>query len=306
VAQGARLGQPADVDALAAVARSLAAHGLDGLGEALAVLGAAVSGRAAVRRVPRQRSTRRGGVLLDVPLRIAGSAYGVLEVRTRMPLDASGAALVTAAADIVCLAFAASESAGEQEMLDAEADLAAVASLLRDTVGQALVAARYAADLAVLGRLPVEAVPEALQAALRALGGVLGDLRSRAVDGRLGAALRELSGVRSAADDGEGSDAVQVVVRAEDPALDELPASVGMLALRVVLAALARPPATVRVNARVIDDRLKLDVTCAENPYDAPTLERWARRASALGGLLECHDHGVSLTVPVGDAEGGP
>ncbi len=305
-------------EVVAAAARLLAARGRAGLPEVLALVADAVDAVAVVVREPHGSgrviachprrplgAEPRAECLIDVPVRAGGQLCAVLTARGSAPLTSRAAALLLAVGDLLALALAGPvDDAPEQALLDAEADRADVAAQLHDTVGQALVAARYAADLALAGRGDVRAVTDGLQAALASLRGCLRALRTRAVDGRLGSLLSELAGeyaTRRAAGD---SDVPAVRLRGVDsPAVDELPAPVAVLAHRVVEAALAGVTGHVTVSVAVRAHRLKLSVEGAENPCDVGALDRWSRRASALGGELVRVWNGVRLDVPTTGAE---
>ncbi len=308
-------------DVVAVAARLLAVRGRAAIPDVLGLAAEAVRAATVTVRAPRppgrviatypQRpvgASAAASSVLDVPVRAGDHLYGVLTACAQAPFTASAAGALCGVADVLALALAVAshDDAPAQALLDAEADRADVAAQLHDTVGQALVAARYSAELALTGRGDPQAVTDGLQAALVSLRGCLRGLRSRAVDGRLGSLLSELAGdyaSRRAAGDG---DVPVVRLRGVDhPAVETLPAPVAVLAHRVVEAALAGVTGHVTVSVTVRAHRLKLSVEGAENPSDAGALDRWTRRASALGGELVRVWNGVRLDVPTSGAEEG-
>jgi hypothetical protein len=306
---------PDDIVALAA--RLLAVHGTVALPDVLGLLADNAHADAVVVREPQApgrivaafpRAPRSAGDLfvLDVPLRVAGRLLAVLTAYAPGPFGAADAAVLCGVSDVVALALAVAAVGSDpgQALLDAEADRADMAAQLHDTVGQALVAARYSADLALTGRADPQTVADGLHAAVELMRGCLRGLRGRAVNGRLGTVLTELAAEcanRRAAGD---SDAPVVRLRGADaPALDSLPPPVAVLGHRVVEAALAGVTGQVTVTVTVRSNRLKLAVEGAENPCDTGALDRWTRRASALGGELVRVWNGVRLDVPTTSAE---
>lgn len=164
----------------------------------------------------------------------------------------------------------------------AEADAAARADDLHDGALQALVVARYAADLAVRGGDPA-VTREAVQEALVALRRAVWQLRPRGEDG-LAAALADLSAQRT----GAGLPALELDLA---PDADRLAPAAAGLAYRVVQASGAT-----RVEARADGGELRLALV------DGVLLPGWALRAEALGGRAE---PGPVLVLPLPDpAEG--
>lgn len=308
---------PGADDVVAAAARLLAVHGLGALPDVLAlVAGAAHADSVVVREphapgrivaaYPRAPLSSSEQSALDVPLRVAGRLHAVLTAYSPSVFTGSDAAVLCGVSDVVALAVAVTAAGSDpaQALLDAEADRADMAAQLHDTVGQALVAARYSADLVLAGQVDPQTVADGLAAALWSLRACLHDLRGRAADGRLGSVLTDLArdyASRRAA--GEGDLPVVRLRGVDAPGIDRLPAPVAVLGHRVVEAALAGVTGHVTVTVAVRSNRLKLSVEGAENPCDTGALDRWTRRASALGGELVQVWNGVRLEVPTTAAE---
>jgi hypothetical protein len=70
-------------------------------------------------------------------------------------------------------------------------------------------------------------------------------------------------------------------------------------AQRVAEAALRGAVGQASIRASFDGLRVKLCVESAEIAYDASELDRWGRRASALGGHLRLRLDGVELDLPV-------
>ena len=156
---------------------------------------------------------------------------------------------------------------------EVEAERAAMSRLLHDDVAQALLAARYAADLA-----GAPDVSDAVRAAIREVSDAMWRLRPRTGDGDLVQALHDLAS--------RHGDRV-IALRAEDVPLLSLTAAT--VAYRVVQAAVAASSATtVDVRAEVRYGVLTVSVSDDGPPYDAAApdseLARWLGRACSLGG----------------------
>lgn len=172
----------------------------------------------------------------------------------------------------------------------ADADLDDLADELHDGPVQQLVAARYAADLAVRGGSPA-LVRSSVQESVVSLRRVLWHLRPRA-DVGLAAAIAALS---------------ERVVEAGGPAIvrvgspgdaDELRGAAAGAAYRLTQA-VARPSAAAcRVELRVEAGSL-IVVLSGGAPLTAP--ERWTARAHALGGDLTGFPNRLRLTLPIPD-----
>jgi hypothetical protein len=307
--------------ALATVARLLAARGRDAVPDALVVALAAVGctelvlrsshagevlGRAARLGVPLSSvPVQSRGVpwALDVPLRSCGALQGVLTASSDEPFTADQAGVLTGMGDLLALGLSAAGPGDDvadagRAVLDAEADRAQVATAMHETVGEALVTIRYTADLIASGRCGPGELDEPVRAALAALRVAHRDMRAYALEAGLLSALRELptrGGGDRPADD---RPALQVAVTAEDPRLDALPPPVAVTVQRVAEAALRDAGGRVEVVATYDGQRVKLCVESAEIAYDASELDRWARRASALGGDLRVRPDGVELNLP--------
>lgn len=160
-------------------------------------------------------------------------------------------------------------------MAEVEAERAAMSRLLHDDVAQALLAARYAADLA-----GAPDVSDAVRAAIREVTDAMWRLRPRTGDGDLGRALDDLAS--------RHSDRV-IAVRADG--VPPLSLTAATVAYRVVQAAVGASTArTVEVRAEVRSGVLSVSVSDDGPPYDAAVhepgseLARWLGRACSLGG----------------------
>ena len=306
--------------ALAAFVRALAAGGAAALPDALQVLAVAVGGdrvllRAADTTTPLASSSattgpRRGSGSwrLDVPVRRTGALHGVLTVTAGRPFTDADARLIAAAADVLALTLAADESAGEMStgalsagraVLDEEAARAEVAATLLDGVGQALVSVRYAAELVLAGRVDAAALDESVRAALAALRTAHRDLRAHALEAGLRPALQELPARWAGDRPDDGMPELRLSVHADDPGLDRVAPPVAVTIQRVAEAALRGATGCATLRATCAGRRVKLSVQSAEIAYDASELDRWARRALALGGDLRLRPDGVELDLPV-------
>ena len=179
-------------------------------------------------------------------------------------------------------------SGGAALLAAADADADALADRLHDGVLQSLVAARYAADLALRGGDPA-LVRGAVQEALVALRREVWQLRPRSEDD-LDRALRALSAQRVAA----GGDPLDLGLDAPLPA-GGLAASAVALAYRLVQAA-SLDPGPVRVGLACSGGTAVLSVT--GGPLDAAV---WDARARALGGRFEAVSPGrtARLLLPI-------
>lgn len=300
---------------LADAARLLAAVGTEALGEVLDLAVQTLGCEDAVLRgpdlvrvvaasqpsVPRQSRDDRW--VLDAPVRFAGRMLGVLTVGGSVPFTAAGAAALTSYADVLALALAAAPSddalgAAGRAVLDEEAERADLAAGFQESVGQALVTIRYAADRIAAGQAGPDALDEPVRAALEAFRIAQRDLRAQALDDGLRAALRGLA-VRSGGDrPADGQPALRVTVEARDAALDALAPPIAVTVQRVAEAVLRSAAGRVAVFATCDGRRVKLRVEPADIGCDASELDRWARRATALGGRLEVRPDGVELRLP--------
>jgi hypothetical protein len=307
---------PADPrdDPVAVAARLLAGFGLDAAEHLLTDAARAVGGTELVLRspdlrqvlarsrpaAPRQADGARW--VLDAPVRCRGRILGVLSANSDVPFNAADAALLTSYADLLALALAAqpdheATSAG-RAVLDEEAERARVAGELQESVGQALVAVRYAADRAMTGEAGSKALDEALRATHDTLQLSLRELRAQALDDGLRAALRGLA-VRSGGDrPADGRPALHISVEAGDAALDAVAPPVAVTVQRVAEAVLRSATGRVKVVATREGCGVKLCVDSADIGCDASELDRWARRSTALGGRLDVRPDGVELRLP--------
>ncbi|HEX4654416.1 MAG TPA: hypothetical protein VH274_01600 [Mycobacteriales bacterium] len=298
---------------LAAVARILAGQGSAGIADALQLVAAAVgcdhvqlrAGDATTVLATTRRDSGpagRGSLRLDIPVRRTGELYGVLSVAAGRPLTDADAGLLAAVADTVGLTLAADGalaawSAG-RSVLDEEADRAQVAATLLDGIGEALVSVRYAAELVAAGEEDRSALEEPVRAALAALRHAHRDLRAHALEAGLRAALRELPDRWAGDRPDDGMSELRLSVDADDPALDALAPPIAVTVQRVAEAALRGATGRAAVRAGCEGKRVKLTVDSAEIAYDASELNRWARRALALGGDLRLRPDGVELSLP--------
>lgn len=170
----------------------------------------------------------------------------------------------------------------------AESDATAAADALHDGALQALVVARYAADVAVRGG-NAEAARDAVQDALVALRRAVWLLRPRGDQGLL-EALGQLAAQVVA---GGGAPVVLDVDEALAEVLDaELAPAAATAAYRLVQRAAGDTPLTVRVRRTATGLRIALDV-----PLTDPAGE--ALRARAVGGALLATRDGASLHLPL-------
>ena len=184
-------------------------------------------------------------------------------------------------------------------ILDEEADRAQAAATLYDALGDALVAIRYAADLVATGRADINALDEPVRAALAAFQHAHRDGQAHALTAGLRAALRRLP-ARFAGDRlDDGTPELRLLVTADDAALDELPPAVAVLLQRIAEVVLRGAVGRATLRATSDGSRVKLCVESAEIAYDASELDRWSRRANALGGDLVVQSGGVELDLPI-------
>jgi hypothetical protein len=302
-------------DPLVGAARLLAGFGLDAADRLLAEAAEAIGCEEVVLRSPdlrqviassgrtRLRRSEDAGWLLDAPVRACGRILGVLTARGGAPFNAAGAALLTSYADLLALALAAVPHPGGlvaagRTVLEEEAERARLAADLYDTVGEALVAIRYAADLVVAGRADAGVLDEAVRGAHGTLRRSLRDLRAQALDDGLRAALRGLA-VRSGGDrPADGRPALLITVQARDSALDAVAPPIAVTVQRIAEAVLRSTTGRVTVSATCDVHGVKLHVDSADIGCDASELDRWARRAKALGGRLDVRPDGVELRLP--------
>lgn len=267
---------------------------------------AGATGSDEVTAVPRQPNSRPW--VLDAPVRADGVVLGVLTAAAERPFAAEEAELLTAVADLLALALARPDaSAGPavvgaadpaRSVLDAEADRAQTAAELDASVGHALVAARYTAAQVAAGRADPRGLDEPLRAAIEAFRLAQRDLRAYALEGGLRGALHELA-LRTRGDrPDDGRPALAVTVTADDPRLDIVAPAVAVVVQRVAEAALRGVTGRASVSASYDGLGVKLCVDSADIACDASELDRWARRASALGGDLWVRPDGVELRLP--------
>lgn len=305
---------------LAAAARMLAADGVGALDAVLTLAVPALDCADLTLRVPgtaREIAVATGRRLvpvqppgerrvLDVSVRAAGRLRGVLTAAAYAPFTVEQAAALSGLADLLALALAAAErpAAGDpgRAVLDDEADRAQAAAALYDSVGQALVTVRYAADLVAGGRASPTTLDEPVQAALSAFREAHRSLRAYALEAGLRTALRELAARGGADRPDDGQPALRLTVVADDPRLDCLPPPIAVTMQRVAEAALRGATGSARLVAAFAAHGVKLVVESAEIAYDASELDRWARRASALGGHLRFRPVGVELDLPASTA----
>jgi hypothetical protein len=298
---------------LSTVLRMLASQGTAALNDALRIVAAALGAQVVLRAadtttVLAVSSTDPGAAAdggrwaLDVPVRAEGALYGVLSMTAGRPYEDVDATLATAVADALALCLAREGSAGVwsagRAVLDEEADRAQVAATLVDGVGEALVSVRYAAELVGAGGADSAALDEPVRAALAAVRHAHRDLRAHALEAGLRAALHELPSRWAGDRPDDGMSELRLSVDADDPGLDTLAPPIAVTVQRVAEAALRGASGQAVVSAGCADERVKLRVESAEIAYDASELNRWARRALALGGDLRLRPDGVELSLP--------
>ena len=246
-----------------------------------------------VHAVPTRRAVpvlAGSGPPLEVPVVHGGRERAVLVVQGARP---SHLVVLRAAAGVLGLALSAGRTAaaqplGLQLVSDAEADRDALADALHDGAVQSLVVARYAADAAVRAGDPhgsVALVRDSVQDALVAVRRTMWQLRPRAADDLAGA-LTELSARLVEA----GAPALDLDL--DGPALGALPPPVATTAYRLVQAAATSATSPVRVRSLVTSDGPALEV------HGAVDSARWARRAEAVGAVLQPGAGHVRLLAP--------
>ncbi|MCW2620511.1 MAG: hypothetical protein JWL64_113 [Frankiales bacterium] len=202
--------------------------------------------------------------------------------------DRHVAALDVAAAAIG-LALAGERHLESDLLLSAEQDRDELADALHDGPVQQLVFARYAADAAVRGEDP-KIARDAVQGALVDLRRFMWHLRPRPAE--LPSALEELS-LRLA-------EAGQRVLGISLQSLDSRPTPAGSaLAYRLVQTVATADPAILSplgVTLRRHDDGVVVTIDGSVR-----RLDRWQRRARALGGSLSTSTQGLRLALPLGD-----
>jgi signal transduction histidine kinase len=191
------------------------------------------------------------------------------------------------AASVIGLALSGERYIESDVFMAAEQDRDELADQLHDGPVQQLVFARYAADAAVRGGDPREA-RDAVQGALVEIRRYLWHLRPRGAD--LHAALDELSGRLAEAGH-------RVLGLSVHPGADALKPSGAALAYRLVQAVVlagtgGQPP--LGVVLRRHDDGVVVAVDGT-----LPRIDRWQRRARALGGSLSTTPDGLRLALPV-------
>ena len=317
---------------LPAAVRLLAAAGVDAVADVLHLcaqalecdelvlrdaVGGRTVGRAQTAAVPPQRDTAHRWAL-DAPVRRRGEVLAVLTATSGQPFTAERAGALTAIADTLALALAASradshhlDSARQagQAVLDAEADRAQLAAALDGRVAHDLVALHYTAERVRAGRAEAADLGEPARAALTAYRLAQRDMRSHALEAGLRVALAELAGRVAADRPDDGQPALRVQVTADDPRLDALPPPIAVTVERVAEAALRGATGRASLYAAVEDRTVKLRADSADIACDASELDRWNRRVSALGGLLRADPDGVELVLPAateGSHDDGP
>lgn len=305
--------QPAAGSTLGDIARLLAGQGAVALPEALRRVAAAVAASQLVLRgvdtstvlavAYADRAPSRSAMrVLDVPVRRTGQLVGVLTATARRAFTDADARLLTAAADVLALSLVADGTgrswAAGRAVLDEEADRAQVAATLLEGVGEALVSVRYAAELVAAGRVEPTALDEPVRAALAAVRHAHRDLRAHALEAGLRAALRDLPERWAGDRPDDGMSELRVSVDADDPGLDTVAPPVAVTVQRVAEVALRGASGLAAVRAFRDGETVKLCVDSAEIAYDASELDRWGRRAQALGGDLRLRPDGVELSLP--------
>ena len=170
----------------------------------------------------------------------------------------------------------------------AEADADAAADALHDGALQALVVARYAADVAVRGGDPA-AARDAVQAALVSRRRAVWSLRPRGSRGLLEALQQLVAQVAQAGCAPVSLDVDEATAAVLDT---ELAPAAATAAYRLVQRAAGDTPLTVRVRRTAGGLRIALDV-----PLTDPAGE--ALRARAVGGALLATRDGASLHLPL-------
>src|SRR3954454_1235889 len=301
---------------LADAARLVAAQGVAALPAVLDLVAPGLSCRelllrgadgssvlARATRGPLATTGQKRPAVLDLPARLRGELRGLLTASRSRPFTEADARVLSGVTDLVALALAADPSravaAAGRAVLDEEAERAQVAATLYEGVGDALVTVRYATELVAEGRVDPAALDEPVRAALSAVRLAYRDLRAHALEAGLRAALRDLADRYGGDRPDDGLPEMRLSVFADDERLDQLPPPVAVTMQRVAEAALRGATGSGAIRASCEGQRVKLCVDSAEIAYDASELNRWTRRANALGGDLLLRPDGVELSLPV-------
>ncbi|MFL6138365.1 MAG: hypothetical protein ACJ74O_11250 [Frankiaceae bacterium] len=229
--------------------------------------------------------------VLSVSVQVDGEPVCLMSVIAHEELGEPDRVLIEAHADLVGLALAAARPRAELAalVLDEEADRAQIAADLHEGAVGSLIAARHALATGHDGG----AVGAVVQRAMRELRRVVTAQRARGIDGDLIRALRGL------VDELRGSGRRATLSVTGLPRAGVSPAC-AVVAHRVAAAAVdgstGRPVIAVTGCG---EEAFTVSVTGAADPHDAGALDRWSRRARALGGDLERHPDGVVLRLPV-------
>jgi hypothetical protein len=213
-----------------------------------------------------------------------GTIDAELLVTGASPDQAAAFSLATSA---IGLALAGERHLEADAFLAAEQDRAELADLLHDGPVQQLVFARYAADAAVRGADP-RGARDAVQGALVDLRRYLWHLRPRGAD--LPVALEQLSS--RLAESGQ-----RLLVLCAHPGSDGLQPAGAALAYRLIQSVVLSGDSTqapLGVVLRRHDDGIVIVIDGT-----VPRLDRWRRRATALGGSLCPTPEGLRLALPL-------
>lgn len=217
--------------------------------------------------------------------------------------------VVSAVADMVALALAEPRPAVVERLLvEAEADREAVADELHDGTAQALVAARYATDLAVRslragagdvsalarGGRQLEQARGAVQQALVGVRQTIWWQRSRGNSDLLTALL-------ALADRQSASAAAELRIAVVPPGRDitrDLRPAVVATAYRLIQELLRSAGGPVTLVLRRPGELLELDLRGGRQ--DAPACGRWLQRVRVLGGGVTLDGGRLRVTLPAG------
>ncbi len=229
---------------------------------------------------------------IDVPLHAAGERHGVLAVWRDRPFELSEEQAAHVVADMVALALRAvrlGDGLTAEAVAGAEEERAAVAAMLHDDVLQAMVAVRYASDLAERG-----------------LPGALADLRATAADALVSArdtvwslhprtASGDLMTALCALTDRLGERGLSLRVAARG-CVGQLPPVQAVLCYRLVQEAVKLAAGRLgasRVDAELVRRAGVLRVRITHNgvtvpgaPLEEAPLARWIRRIEGAGGRV--------------------
>jgi len=292
VTQPARPRSTVADDTVAAATRLFVAHGADGVNDVVAMLSDRYDARVVLRvlpegdviaQAPLLTPVDRGAYSLELPVRHRGRVLAVLSVARPRAWPLRAAEALRVVADIVGLAlaeFSAPRRVAAQAVLDAEADRAQLVADIEE-LREALVA---------LPHTESANLPTATAAALGAVRAIGRELRVTALADGLRHALADLAKAGA-------------FVAADDPALDRLPPAVAVIVERVAEAATRGAVESAQIVATVADGWVKLSAESADNSVDASELERWARRAHALGGDLQQRHGAIELTLPAATSD---